>query len=134
MAAVIAASCWTLSASAGADPLTLILSPTSDRSYDGSDSDYVAEVPSFKLPATGVIECIDSVVSIEFGEEKWVKAAQFITGDKRELHHLHSYVVAEDANHEGMLNEEGNDPRREFLEGYAQAKEYATEFPTNTVD
>jgi hypothetical protein len=96
------------------------------------DSDYVVKVLSFKLPATGVIEYIDSVVSIEFGEEKWVKAAQFITGDKRELHHLHSYVVAEDANHEGMLNEEDNDPRREFLEGYAPGKEYATEFPTNT--
>lgn len=131
-AAVFMASGWAATASAGVDPLTLIQPPTSEWSYDGSDPDYVVEVPSFTVPATGVIDYIDSVVPLEFGEEKWVKAVQFIPGDKRVLHHLLSYVVAEDANHEGMLNEEDNDPRREFLEGYAPGKEYATEFPTNT--
>jgi hypothetical protein len=48
------------------------------------------------------------------------------------LHPLLSYVLAENANHEGMLNEEDNDPRREILESYTPGKEYATEFPINT--
>ena len=85
-----------------------------------------------RLSTTDVIDYIDSVVPLEFGEEKWVKAAQFILGDKRVLHPLLSYVLAENANHEGMLNEEDNDPRRELLESYAPGKEYATEFPINT--
>ncbi len=85
-----------------------------------------------RLSTTDVIDYIDSVVPLEFGEEKWVKAAQFILGDKRVLHPLLSYVLAENANHEGMLNEEDNDPRRELLESYTSGKEYATEFPINT--
>ena len=93
-----------------------------------------------RLSTTDVIDYIDSVVPLEFGEEKWVKAVQFIPGDKRVLHPLLSYVLAENANHEGMLNEEDNDPRNEedndprgeLLESYTSGKEYATEFPINT--
>ncbi|MDO9519864.1 MAG: hypothetical protein Q8K97_04730 [Pseudohongiella sp.] len=131
-ATTLAASCFAGAASAGVDPLTLIQPPVSEWTYDGSNPDYIVEVPSFTVPATGVIDYIDSVVPLDFGEERWVKAVQFIPGDKRVLHHLLSYVVAEDGNHEGMINEEDNDPRREFLEGYAPGKEYATEFPGGT--
>src|SRR5690606_27225548 len=119
-------------AHAGVDPLTQIQPPQSEWTYDGSAPDFVVEVPPFTVPATGVIDYIDSVVPLEFGEERWVKAVQFIPGDKRVLHHLLSYVVDLDAATEGELREEDNDPRREFLEGYAPGKEYATEFPANT--
>jgi hypothetical protein len=127
------AAAFAVQAQAGVDPLTQIQPPQSEWVYDGSDPDYVVEVPSFTVPATGIIDYIDSVVPLEFGEERWVKAVQFIPGDKRVLHHLLSYVVADtpDAG-EGMLDETVNDPRREFLEGYAPGKEYATEFPTGT--
>jgi hypothetical protein len=120
------------SAMAGVDPLTQIQPPASEWTYNGTAPDYIVEVPSFTVPATGVIDYIDSVVPLEFGEERWVKAVQFIPGDKRVLHHLLSYVVAADGDHEGMINEEDNDPRREFLEGYAPGKEYATEYPAGT--
>lgn len=120
-------------AATGVDPLTQVQPVDAEWFYDGSQPDYVVDVPSFNVPATGVIDYIDSVIPLEFGEEKWVKAVQFIPGDKRVLHHLLSYVVADtpDAG-DGMIDETVNDPRREFLEGYAPGKEYATEFPANT--
>ena len=114
-----------------ADPLTEVPALSNEWVYNESIPDYVVEVPSFTVPATGVIDYIDSVIPLEFGEDRWVKAVQFIPGDKRVLHHLLSYVVdSEDSS--GMIDETINDPRREFLEGYAPGKEYATEFPTGT--
>lgn len=119
-------------AQTGVDPLTQIQPPQSEWVYNGSEPDHIVEVPTFTVPATGVIDYINSVIPLEFEEEKWVKAVQFIPGDKRVLHHLLSYVVADTADNEGMIDEAVNDPRREFLEGYAPGKEYATEFPQNT--
>ncbi|HBN15116.1 hypothetical protein QGM61_01515 [Pseudohongiella sp. SYSU M77423] len=131
-AAFALAAAWGVQAHAGVDPLTQIQPPSNEWTYDGSNPDQIIEVPSFTVPATGVIDYINSVIPLEFEEEKWVKAVQFIPGDKRVLHHLLSYVVAHDGNNEGMIDEASNDPRREFLEGYAPGKEYATEFPENT--
>jgi len=133
LAAAAAAVSFQAYAQDGVDPLTQVEPVTAEWFHDGSEPDYVVDVPSFTVPATGVIDYIDSVIPLEFGEDKWVKAVQFIPGDKRVLHHLLSYVVADtpDAG-EGMLDETVNDPRREFLEGYAPGKEYATEFPENT--
>jgi hypothetical protein len=133
MLAMAAAVSFQANAANGVDPLTLIEPPQSEWFYDGSAPDFIVDVPSFTVPATGVIDYIDSVIPLEFGEEKWVKAVQFIPGDKRVLHHLLSYVVADgERAADGMIDETVNDPRREFLEGYAPGKEYATEFPTNT--
>src|SRR5690554_4931924 len=132
-AAVALLATWGLQAQAsGVDPLAEITPPASEWTYDGTAPDVVVDVLPFSVPATGVIDYINSVIPLEFGEEKWVQAVQFIPGDKRVLHHLLSYVVADDDNNEGMIDEADNDPRREFLEGYAPGKEYATEFPANT--
>lgn len=131
-AAFALAAIWGVQAHAGVDPLTQIQPPSSEWTFDGSAPDHIVEVPAFTVPSTGVIDYINSVIPLEFGEEKWVKAVQFIPGDKRVLHHLLSYVVADDGANEGMIDEADNDPRREFLEGYAPGKEYATQFPANT--
>ncbi|ALO45349.1 hypothetical protein [Pseudohongiella spirulinae] len=131
-AAMLLTAGWMVGAQAGVDPLTQIEAPSSEWIYNGTEPDYIVDVPSFTVPATGVIDYIDSVIPLEFGEEKWVKAVQFIPGDKRVLHHLLSYVVADTEKSEGMIDEAVNDPRREFLEGYAPGKEYATEFPAGT--
>jgi len=134
LTAVMAAMAMSVSgaALAGVDPLTEIQPPQSEWTHDGTPPDHIVEVPSFTVPATGVIDYIDSVIPLEFEEEKWVKAVQFIPGDKRVLHHLLSYVVAEEAAADGVIDEADNDPRREFLEGYAPGKEYATQYPEGT--
>lgn len=117
----------------GVDPLAQVKPVDTEWFHNGSQPDYIVQVPSFTVPATGVIDYIDSVIPLEFGGDRWVQAVQFIPGDKRVLHHLLSYIVADAVNAaDGMIDETVNDPRREFLEGYAPGKEYATEFPTNT--
>ena len=40
--------------------------------------------------------------------------------------------MAEEAAADGVIDEADNDPRREFLEGYAPGKEYATQYPEGT--
>ncbi len=118
---------------AGADPLAQIEPPQSEWTYeDAGAPDYIVEVPSFTVPATGVIDYINSVIPFPFEDDRWVKAVQFIPGDKRVLHHLLSYVVPAEDDNTGMIDEADNDPRREFLEGYAPGKEYATSYPENT--
>lgn len=129
----IALLALTVPAFAGVDPLTEVKPVNAEWFYNGSEPDYVVDVPSFTVPATGVIDYIDSVIPLEFGEDRWVKAVQFIPGDKRVLHHLLSYVVADGQNAaDGMIDETVNDPRREFLEGYAPGKEFATQYPDNS--
>ena len=88
LAAAAAAVSFQAYAQDGVDPLTQVEPVTAEWFHDGSEPDYVVDVPSFTVPATGVIDYIDSVIPLEFGEDKWVKAVQFIPGDKRVLHHL----------------------------------------------
>lgn len=116
-------------AAAGVDPLTQVEPPQSEWRYQG-EPDYVVDVPSFTVPATGVIDYVNTNIDLPFEEEKWVKAVQFIPGDKRVLHHLLSYVVSQDSGEE--FDEADNVSGFEFLEGYAPGKEYATEYPENT--
>jgi hypothetical protein len=118
---------------AATDPLTQVTPPASEWVYEqGGEPDYIVHIPSFTIPATGVIDYINSAVPLPFEEDRWVKAVQFIPGDKRVLHHLLSYIVPDTDRADEMIAEEDNDPRREFLEGYAPGKEYATQFPENT--
>lgn len=133
MLALTAAVSYQANAATGVDPLTQVAPPESEWFYDNAgDPDYVVEVPSFTVPATGVIDYINSAVPLPFDDDRWVKAVQFIPGDKRVLHHLLSYIVPDTERADTMIDEADNDPRREFLEGYAPGKEYATEFPENT--
>lgn len=117
------------SASAGVDPLTEIKPVDQEWGVNGAP-DYIVEVPAATIPATGVLDYINTNIDLPFEEDKWVKSVQFIPGDKRVLHHLLSYVVASD-NMEAFDEADNND-RSEFLEGYAPGKEDPTTYPDNT--
>ena len=133
MLAMAAAVSFQANAATGVDPLAQVEPPQSEWTYgEKGEPDYIVEVPSFTVPATGVIDYINSVIPLPFEDDRWVEAVQFIPGDKRVLHHLLSYVVPDTDRADGMLDEADNDPRREFLEGYAPGKEYATTYPENT--
>jgi len=127
LACFIISACSTVYA--GVDPLTQIHLPSNEWGYNGTP-DYIVEVPSFTVPATGVLDYINTSIDLPFNEEKWVKSVQFIPGDKRVLHHLLAYVVASDNVEE--FEETDNDDRSEFLEGYAPGKEDPTTYPDNT--
>jgi hypothetical protein len=91
--------------------------------------DMIVEVPAYEVPATGVIDYFNHVIDLPFDEDKYVRAVQFIPGDKRVLHHLLSYMSSPDYDRSQPINEENV---RDFLEGYAPGKTDATVFPEGT--
>ena len=118
------------SAFAGVDPLTQVKPADAGWGLNGAP-DYIVEVPAALIPATGVLDYINTTIDMPFEEDKWVKSVQFIPGDKRVLHHLLSYVVpGEDSDHE--FDEADNIDTVEFLEGYAPGKEDPTTYPEST--
>src|SRR5690606_20040686 len=113
------------------DPLTTI--PHVDlRAWQLGEPDYIVKTPRHDIPATGVLDYINVGVELEFDEDKWVRAVQFIPGDPAVLHHLLSYVTAPKEDFDG--GEGSPDQRsvaRRFLEGYAPGKVDAMEFPAD---
>jgi len=111
------------------DPLTSVKPIESE--WDLGPPDYVVDVPAFDVPATGVIDYFNHLIELNFKEDKYVRAIQFIPGDKRVLHHLLSYIVSPQTSKSDVnaINEENV---RDFLEGYAPGKTSATIFPKGT--
>ncbi|MCP5330851.1 MAG: hypothetical protein H7A05_11340 [Pseudomonadales bacterium] len=126
---LVAGASMTMSAFAGVDPLTQVKPVEAGWGLNGAP-DYIVDVPAAQIPATGVLDYVNTNVDLPFTEEKWVKSVQFIPGDKRVLHHLLSYVVASD--HTEAFDEADNDDRSEFLEGFAPGKEDPTTYPAGT--
>jgi len=91
--------------------------------------DLVVEVPAFEVPATGVIDYFNHTIDLPFNEDRYVRAVQFIPGDKRVLHHLLSYITSPEFKRGEVVSE---DNVRDFLEGYAPGKTDATVFPKDT--
>lgn len=110
------------------DPLTLLEPPESI--WELGEPDYIVEVPSFTIPATGVLDYDNVTINLPFEEDRWVKSVQHIPGDRRVLHHLLSFIVP--ADYEERIVEGENDQYREFLEGYAPGKDGAVSYPDNS--
>ena len=93
--------------------------------------DFVVTAQQHEIPATGVLDYINDVVELQFPEDKWVKAVQFIPGDPSVLHHLLTYVVGPK---EGLQGGEATTvaTATRFLEGYAPGKVDAMVFPKDT--
>lgn len=91
--------------------------------------DFIVDVPAYEVPATGVIDYFNHTIDLPFDTDMYVRAVQFIPGDKRVLHHLLSYMSSPDYNRGQPITEENV---RDFLEGYAPGKTDATVFPKDT--
>lgn len=52
------------------------------------EPDYVIELPEMKVPASGDDLFPDRVIEIQLPERRWVKAIEFMPGDKRVVHHI----------------------------------------------
>src|SRR5690606_25221249 len=111
---------------AGKDPL-LAVQPVETK-WDLGEPDMIVDVPAFEVPATGVLDYFNHVIELNFEEDKYVRAVQFIPGDDRALHHLLAYITSPESADEVMSEENV----RDFLEGYAPGKTAATTFPENT--
>jgi peroxiredoxin len=111
----------------GKDPLTSVKALKSE--WQLGKPDLIVDVPAFDVPATGVIDYFNHTIDLNFTEDKYVRAVQFIPGDKRVLHHLLSYITSPNFSRGEAVTEENV---RDFLEGYAPGKTDATQFPKDT--
>lgn len=112
------------------DPLTTV-EHVDMKSWRLGEPDYIVKAPTHEIPATGVLDYINVNVPLNFDEDKWVRAVQYIPGDEAVLHHLLTYVTAPTGSFEGGEADTSGAARR-FLEGYAPGKVDPIEFPENT--
>lgn len=73
------------------DPLANLVWPESEWAF--GEPDYIINVPEQAIPATGVLDYITVVVPIDIPEDKWVKASQYLAGDRTVLHHTLNAVI-----------------------------------------
>ena len=112
------------------DPLTKVKYPDL-WDWQLGEPDYIVKAPAFDVPATGVVNYLNADVELNFDEDKWVRAVQYIPGDPAVLHHLLTYVTAPKEDFDG--GEGGRESvARRFLEGYAPGKIDAMTFPQDT--
>ncbi len=112
------------------DPLTEV-EHVDMKSWRLGEPDYIVTAPNHEIPATGVLDYINVNVPLNFDEDKWVRAVQYIPGDEAVLHHLLTYVTPPTGSFDGGEGDTTSTARR-FLEGYAPGKVDPIEFPTNT--
>lgn len=73
------------------DPLANLVWSESEWAF--GEPDYIINVPEQAIPATGVLDYITVVVPIDILEDKWVKASQYLAGDRTVLHHTLNAVI-----------------------------------------
>lgn len=88
-----------------ADPLAALEWPETEWAF--GEPDLIVNVPPQSIPATGVLDYINVVVPFEgLTEDRWVRASQYIAGDRTVLHHTLNSILPP-----------GSDGRRSFLGG-----------------
>jgi len=84
------------------DPLTLLTWPKTKWDPKLGEPDLVVKVPPQKIPATGVLDYIRVVVPIEgLDRPRWVKASQYVAGDRTVLHHTLNDLITPGENKKG---------------------------------
>lgn len=84
------------------DPLTELTWPESEWAF--GEPDYVIEVPTQQIPATGVLDYIYLTIPIDIEEDKWVRASQYVPGDRSVLHHTVHDLIGPDGKRNSPLN------------------------------
>jgi hypothetical protein len=75
-----------------ADPLTLIEWPETEWAF--GEPDLIIPIPPQEIPATGVLDYINVVVPIPgLAEDRWLRASQYIPGDRTVLHHTLNALI-----------------------------------------
>src|SRR5690606_16973998 len=67
------------------DPLTQLEWPATKWAF--GEPDLIVKVPPQDIPATGVLDYIRVEVPIEIDRDRWVRASQYVAGDRTVLHH-----------------------------------------------
>jgi hypothetical protein len=109
------------------DPLTALVWPETDWAF--GEPDYIVEIPEQSIPATGVLDYYNVMVELDLEEDRWVRASQYIPGDRTVLHHtLHSLVAPGETRGGSLL---GGEPDRPDIAPYIPGQAPRME-PPNT--
>ena len=110
------------------DPLAQLTWPESKWAF--GEPDYIIKVPPQSIPASGVLDYRYVTVPIDTKEDKWVRASQYIAGDRTVLHHtLNAIVEPGDQQRSGFLG--GGNPDQANIAAYVPGGEPQME-PPNT--
>lgn len=109
------------------DPLAEIQWPASEWAF--GEPDYIITVPPQEIPATGVLDYYNVVVDVDIEQDRWVRASQYIPGDRSVLHHTLHSIIAPGATRGGSLL--GGDPDRPGIAPYIPGQDPRVE-PPNT--
>ena len=73
------------------DPLAHLFWPESEWAF--GEPDLIIDIPPQEIPATGVLDYYNVMVDVDLEEDRWVRASQYVPGDRSVLHHtLHSII------------------------------------------
>ncbi|MBC7982837.1 MAG: redoxin domain-containing protein, partial [Candidatus Obscuribacterales bacterium] len=115
----------------GADPLAALRWPATKWAL--GEPDLVVKVPPQKVPATGVLDYIRVDVPIEgLDRDRWVRASQYLAGDRTVLHHTLNNLIPPDAKKDArgaFLG--GGDPNQARITAYIPGAQPQIE-PPNT--
>jgi len=114
----------------GEDPLAALEFPETEPWLLG-EPDFIVEAPATGIAATGIMDYVYNSVELPFEEDKWVRAIQYIAGDKTVLHHLVTFVTEPGEDFWGSEREK-NVVTRRFLESFQPGNPVAVEFEPDT--
>lgn len=110
------------------DPLAALTWP--ETKWALGEPDLIVKVPPQSIPATGILDYITVEVPIELERDRWVRASQYIPGDRTVLHHtLNDLVPPGATGRRSFLG--GGDPNQANITAYIPGAEPAIE-PPNT--
>ncbi len=110
------------------DPLAHLFWPESEWAF--GEPDLIIDIPTQEIPATGVLDYYNVMVDVDLEEDRWVRASQYIPGDRTVLHHtLHSIIPPGTARRGSLLG--GDDPDRPGIAPYIPGQAPRME-PPNT--
>ena len=72
------------------DPLAAL--EFSDETFSLGEPDIVLKVPAQDIPATGVLDYRYVPVPLNLDEDIWIRAVEYVPGDRQVLHHIITYL------------------------------------------
>ncbi|MGB4248316.1 MAG: hypothetical protein WBJ75_11405, partial [Pseudohongiellaceae bacterium] len=109
------------------DPLAALTWPESKWAY--GEPDLIVKVPPQEIPATGVLDYRTVMVPFEgLDRDRWVRASQYIAGDRTVLHHTLNAVIPPGARPTAAAFLE-SDPNAAFITPYIPGAEPHMEKP-----
>lgn len=109
------------------DPLAQLTWPETEWAF--GEPDMILDVEAQEIPAGGVLDYIHTAVPIPLEQDRWLKASQYLPGDRTVLHHTLNAVLGPDEDPTGSSFLGGGDPNEANIQAYIPGAQPAMEEP-----